>query len=71
MTSSVWVLTYEANDYNQHGEYFKDVFGYMPSAEDLEKKSSMTDSCAKDLVDKGFHVEIGGDTWYLREEELK
>lgn len=31
----VWVLTYEVNEYDQHGEYFAAVFKEKPTPEQL------------------------------------
>lgn len=33
---SVWVLTEEYNDYDQHGEYFLHAWDHKPSREELE-----------------------------------
>lgn len=33
----MWILTYEENDYNQHGEYFLAAWSNKPSIEQLEK----------------------------------
>lgn len=71
VSNTVWVLTYESNDYNQHGEYFEAVFGFKPSIKDLEEKQNIKGHKAKDLVENGVYREFGGDAWFLREEELK
>jgi hypothetical protein len=34
-SQSCWVLTYEVNDYDQHGEYFLMCWPYKPSDEQL------------------------------------
>lgn len=33
----VWILTRDYNDYNQHGEYFVEVFASKPTREQLLK----------------------------------
>lgn len=67
---TVWVLTYEANDYNQHGEYLFAVFLEKPTVEELGEKKGITGDKAKDLVENGLHRERCGDIWCLREDEL-
>ncbi len=34
---SIWILTEEYNDYDQHGEYFLAAFKEKPSLEELKK----------------------------------
>lgn len=46
MSNSVWILTSEYNDYDQHGEYFEAVFFDKPTAEELEKYGVIDDEHA-------------------------
>lgn len=73
MSKSVWVLTNEYNDYDQHGEYFVAVFGDPPTLENLS--TFVTGYYVNDAYLK--HVKAGGgrledeDVWWnLNEEKL-
>ena len=80
----VWVLTREHNDYDQHGEYFEEVFAKKPSISEFADYFSKAD---QGVMKYGTPMEAlsfierlregGGrkdseDTWYnLKEVELK
>lgn len=80
---SVWALTSEYNDYDQHGAYFEAVFSKKPTVEELVEFFT-TDDKYKWHVSKDpmsalkfiLHVQNGGgrmdneDSW-LRLEEVK
>ena len=76
MANSIWVLTEEYNDYNQHGAYFVTWFSYKPEASDVKQvlQSIYPELCGKDLLDLATHVADGGgrrndeDNWYNLEE---
>lgn len=38
---TIWVLTQEVNDYNQHGAYFIDAWHEKPTIEQLAKATGM------------------------------
>ena len=66
---SVWILTEEYNDYDQHGEYYIAAFRDVPTVEQL-MKFEMNEEGA-------LHVQNGGGrigteySWYnLRQEPL-
>lgn len=70
--NTVWVLTFETNDYDQHGEYFVAVFAEKPSTEKLAK--ALTGVADVALLE---HIRAGGGRraveyiWYnLAEEPL-
>ena len=72
MKSSVWVLTYEVNDYNQHGYYFEAVFKEKPTLEQLMEW--MEEDYAQSCLDCGgrrLRPTGGSDVWYqLREYSI-
>ncbi|QDP50564.1 MAG: hypothetical protein Tp1125DCM00d2C21254131_5 [Prokaryotic dsDNA virus sp.] len=79
MTTKVWVLTEEYNEYDQHGEYFVAVFAGKPSLKKLAEHFKMTDESAHysdpmGAVDFLLHLQQGGgrqgtdDHWYNLEE---
>ena len=63
---TVWLLTEEYNDYDQHGEYFVAVFSGAPSVEAL-MRAGVPEHIGK-------HVQAGGgridseDSWYWLKE---
>lgn len=66
---TVYVLTAEYNDYDQHGEYFEEVWAKKPTVEELAKARVPPEECE--------HVLAGGGRlgdqhrWFhLREEPL-
>ena len=79
----VWVLTYEINDYDQHGEYFLEVFRDKPSLQQLAEYFGKTGGLSmpsNTMLAVAFleHLRNGGgrqDTerewYYLREVVLK
>lgn len=38
---SIWILSKEYNDYNQHGEYFLEIYKEKPTIEQLAKTLNM------------------------------
>lgn len=78
----VWVLTYEVNDYDQHGSYFEAVFARHPSLKTLADyfaTNTVRASIGDPMQAVAFleHLRAGGgrqgveDTWYnLIEEPL-
>ena len=73
MSNSIWVLTEEYNEYNQHGAYFVTWFIIKPRASDV-MKALHRDVCEEDLLDLAAHIAGGGgrrndeDHWYNLEE---
>lgn len=62
----VWVLTYEVNDYNQHGEYFESVFQDKPTLEQLISLG-IPEDYAQSCLDTGgerLRPTEGTDTWW-------
>ena len=67
---TVWVLTSEYNDYDQHGEYFEAVFKNKPTAQQLIGQG-VAESEAEWVLQGGGRREYE-DLWYnLNEVELK
>lgn len=70
---TVWILTEEYNDYNQHGEYLVEVFETKPTKDVLAKTVCWEPTSI--AIDHLFHG--GGrmkweDSWYnLRETPLQ
>jgi hypothetical protein len=76
----VWVLTYEVNDYDQHGRYFEAAFAQHPSLKTLADYFSANTVRANlggpmEAVSFLEHLRAGGgrraleDTWYNLDEE--
>lgn len=65
---SCWVLTYEVNDYDQHGEYFLMCWSYKPSDKQLRaklKEDKSVYSVAHVRNNLGRTKPTGGpDRWY-------
>lgn len=63
---TIWVLTKEVNDYNQHGEYFIAAWGYKPSSLDLSYVLGYyTDSpVIQHLIHGGGGRQGVEDVWY-------
>lgn len=71
--NSVWVLTSEYNDYDQHGEYFEKVFRNKPTAKELSDfLGSYAGSKVIDnlLTKGGGRIEWEYQWWYLKEIKL-
>jgi hypothetical protein len=67
----VWILTSEYNDYDQHGEYFEEVFMNKPTREQIMKVVNENEEYA-DYVLEGGGRQDGEYAWYwLREVECK
>lgn len=64
----VWILTFEANDYNQHGMYFEAVFQEKPTAEKLLKHAQISAKNAEILLVKGKFQVAGYGGWYNLDE---
>lgn len=62
----VWILTYQVNDYNQHGDYFEAVFKEKPTLEEL-MSFDIPEDYAQSCLDTGgerLHPTTGNDTWW-------
>lgn len=77
MTRKIWVLTYEVNDYDQHGEYFLTAFeskpDYQKLATALRGKHGMPDDIMGGIAFLDHILKGGGrkkdeQTWYNLEE---
>ena len=74
--NTVWVLTAEANDYDQHGEYFIAVWGSKPDHTQLIDATvgNQPASSVPELLKFILHLEAGGgrrdseDFWYHLKE---
>lgn len=74
MSKTVWVLTSEYNDYDQHGEYFEAVWENKPSTQQLvEYFKNGNDAHYSDIMaalDFILHIQNGGgrreyeEHWY-------
>ena len=77
MSKKAWLLTYEVNDYNQHGEYFLAIFDTKPDHQRLANALRGASGMPTDIM-AGIafleHVLKGGgrkgdeQTWYNLEE---
>lgn len=66
-TQSVWILTDEYNDYDQHGEYFCGVFFEKPTANELIEQGVHPAGVAHVLNGGGRITEWDGRWFFLRE----
>jgi hypothetical protein len=76
----VWILTYEVNEYDQHGEYFSGVWADKPSLETMKHLLLVHGYCSnsEDAEKDALHVLNGGGrrdiehAWFwLREIECQ
>jgi hypothetical protein len=65
-TKTVWILTKEYNDYDQHGEYFVAVFFNKPSHVVLTKEGVPTHRL-KQVLDGGGRFDSEDNWHHLRE----
>ncbi len=77
---SVWVLTSEYNDYDQHGAYFEAVFAKKPTVEELvdffttDEKHSLNWANGMEALKYVLHIQGGGgrrgneNSWLCLEE---
>lgn len=63
MTDEVWILTEEYNDYDQHGEYFREVFFIKPT-ETILMDAGLDEHKAKLLLKTGTTQSQGDWRWY-------
>lgn len=74
MTTGIWVLTKEVNDYNQHGAYFVRAWVGKPTEADVKKEIGVSDYQWNELK-YGKHIMAGGGRinyeydWYILEEQ--
>ena len=67
---TAWVLTFECNDYDQHGEYFEAVFKNKPSVQQLIDQGVAESEVELTLQGGGRREDEG--LWYnLKEVKLK
>ncbi len=68
MSSSIWVVTREINQYDQDGEYF--VAGYVqkPTFADLKKLLPHSSDATLGKLTRGGGREKGEDEWYFLTE---
>lgn len=71
---SVWILTTEYNQYDQHGEYFINVFADKPTRDQLFSEGVCPSEVDRVLNGGGWlpdeRVRGGSMCWHLREQEL-
>lgn len=72
----VWILTSAVNDYNQHGEYFEEVYQNKPTRRQIKDALKLNDSIwaekTVDIVLNGGGREDNDEVWYyLLEIECK
>lgn len=63
---SIWVLTSQYNDYDQHGEYFEAVYVGKPTAEQIQKHCQVID--ASHILSGGGRVKFEYHWYNLRQE---
>ena len=68
---SVWVLTTEHNDHDQHGEYFVEVFREYPTFEQLEVAGVDSESLPHVKQGGGRTEKYEDQWWHLRKHNLK
>lgn len=62
----VWILTSEYNDYDQHGEYFEDVFVSKPTVEQIMKRCGCDQQEAERIIAGGGRIRTEYHWYYLR-----
>lgn len=67
MCKSVWVVTSEVNDYNQHGSYLEHVFFTKPTVEDLMNALPINGECAIHILTVGGRKNLENTWYYLTE----
>lgn len=67
----MWVLTKEYNDYDQHGEYFVDVFYTIPTRTELATATgfSENDNMITHILNGGGRLDNDYDWYYLRQHK--
>ena len=68
--STVWILTYEVNEYDQEGEYFLEVFGNKPTEEQL-RGMLPNDVDVQHVLNGGGRVLYEYKWFHLRKELLQ
>ena len=63
----IHVVTYDVNDYNQHGEYFKGLVVGELTAEKIQEVG-VSINIAKELLENGNCRTDGGETEYYLEK---
>lgn len=67
---TVWILTEEFNDYDQHGEYFVAVFGNKPTHSQLTE-AGVERTSLHHVLKGGGRKDSENQWWHLKEEDLK
>lgn len=71
---TVWILTEEHNDYDQHGEYFLEIFEVKPTTQQLIE-AGVEESRTAHVLSGGGRIQTASyydNQWYyLREHTLK
>lgn len=67
---SVWILTTEHNDYDQHGEYFVEVFKEYPTLDQLRFAGVEEDSLSHVKQGGGRTDKYEDQWWHLRKHNL-
>lgn len=65
---SIWVLTSEYNDYDQHGEYFVAVFVGKPALEQIQKYCEVGKEYARHILLGGGRINDEYKWYNLRQE---
>lgn len=66
---TVWILTEEYNDYDQHGEYYVAAFQDQPTIEQL-MKIGMNEETALHVQNGGGRIKYDHQWYNLRVEEV-
>lgn len=62
----LWLLTVEYNDYDQHGEYFVDLYLNKPTHQDLTKHKVPTNLLCH-VLNGGGLIDDEYEWWHLTE----
>lgn len=65
---TIWVLTREVNDYDQHGEYFVDAWLDKPTHQTLTL-CGVPQNRLRHVLNGGGRVEYEYEWFYLREKK--
>ena len=72
MSGSIWILTSEFNEYDQHGEYFVKAWPRKPTLEELTEAGDWGSdmSYAAHVQSGGGQLDAEDEWWFLREYKV-
>jgi len=68
--TTVWILTSKYNDYDQHGEYFEDVFAEKPTVQKIKELCCVSEDYARHILNGGGREKYEDIWYYLNEYQL-